>query len=323
MISIIIFFETAFSQADATRFLDTFFTPSDTFSKPRFYAVVGTEAVLYTSATIMLYQYWYKDYPLTNFHFFDDNGEWLQYDKFGHLYTAYFETNITTGFYKWAGMKPAKAYWAGALTGSILQLTIEVFDGFSEKWGFSLGDFAMNTLGAGISTGQNYLWDEQRMRIKFSSHFTDYSGYDTIVQNRVQSLFGSSSAEKVLKDYNGQTTWLSLNPSMFMKDDTPFPKWLMLSAGYSVEGLLGGYENKWCPDPNMKPEDCPPELLIDYSNIERNRQFYLSVDVDFSQIKTKSEFINALFGVVNIVKVPAPALEFSGKGTVTFKPLYF
>lgn len=284
---------------------------------------MATEVALYSSATVLLYQYWYKDYPLTEFHFFDDNGEWLQYDKLGHFYTAYFETNITTGFYHWAGVKPENAYWAGTLTGSVLQLTIEVFDGFSEKWGFSPGDFIANTLGAGLSAGQNYLWGEQRIRVKFSSHFADYSQYDTVVQNRAANLFGSSGPEKVLKDYNGQTTWLSVNPSMFMKEDTKFPKWLMISGGYSVEGLLGGYENKWCPDPNMKPEDCPPELLIDYSEIERYRQFYVSVDVDFSQIKTKSEFLNAIFGVVNIIKIPAPALEINGNGTVKFKPLYF
>lgn len=304
--------------------LDCFFTPADTFNSTRFYSVLATEAALYSSATVALYQFWYKDYPLTKFHFFNDDGEWLQYDKMGHFYTAYFETNITTGFYKWTGMKPQNTYWAGAVTGSILQLTIEVFDGFSEKWGFSLGDLAMNTLGASLSMGQNYLWNEQRFRIKFSSHFTDYSGYDSIVQNRASDLFGSSGPEKVVKDYNGQTTWLSINPSMFMKADTKFPKWLMISGGYSVEGLLGGYENKWCPDPTMKPEDCPPELLIDYSDeIERYRQFYLSVDVDFSQIKTRSEFLNAVFGVINIVKIPAPALEFNGNGNVKFKPLYF
>ncbi|MFN0275550.1 MAG: DUF2279 domain-containing protein [Chitinophagales bacterium] len=303
--------------------MNKLFTPAEEFNKKRFYPILATEAALYSSASILLYQYWYKDYPLTNFHFFNDNGEWLQYDKVGHIYTTYFETNITTGFYIWAGVKPQNAYWAGAVTSSVLQLTIEVFDGFSEKWGFSTGDFIANTMGAGLSAGQNYLWDEQRIRIKFSSHFTDYSQYDTTVQNRVANLFGTSGPEKVLKDYNGQTTWLSVNPSMFMREETKFPKWLMISGGYSVEGLLGGYENQWCPDPEIKPEDCPPELLIDYSNIERYRQFYLSVDIDLSQIKTSSELLNAVFGALNIVKIPAPAIEFNGNGEVKFKPLYF
>ncbi|MEZ5014049.1 MAG: DUF2279 domain-containing protein [Chitinophagales bacterium] len=303
--------------------LNQFLTPSDTFNSKRFTLILGSEVVIYTGATIALYNYWYKDYPLIRFHTFNDNGEWLQYDKMGHFYTAYLESNITKGFYQWTGVKDENAYWMGALSGSILQLTIEVFDGFSEKWGFSVGDFAANTLGAGLSAGQNYLWDEQRIRVKFSSHFTDYSSYDQAVQDRAANLFGTSGPEKVLKDYNGQTTWLSVNPSMFMREDTKFPKWLMISGGYSVQGLLGGYENKWCDDPLIKPEECDPADLTDYSSIDRYRQYYLSLDVDLSQIHTRSEAINAILNLLNIVKIPAPALEINAGHGLRFVPVYF
>jgi len=303
--------------------LYTFVTPAEEFNSKRLGLILGTETVLYTGASLALYQYWYKDYPLSDFHLFNDNGEWLQYDKVGHFYTTYFETNITTGFYKWTGMKDNKAYLAGAITSSVLQLTIEVFDGFSDKWGFSIGDFAANTLGATFSAGQNYLWDEQRIKVKFSSHYEDYSSYDEIVQNRAASLFGTTGPEKVLKDYNGQTTWLSVNPSMFMQDDSRFPKWLMISAGYSVAGLLGGYENKWCDDPLIRPEDCDPENLTDYSNIDRYRQYYLSLDLDLTQIETSSPYLKMLFEVLNIVKFPFPAIEFNQGHGVKLKPLYF
>lgn len=307
-----------FSQSKLTNFV----TPADTFNAKRLGLILGSETTLYTSATIALYQYWYKDYPLNHFHLFNDNGEWLQYDKMGHFYTAYFETNLTTEFYQWTGMSDNAAYWSAAATGSILQLTIEVFDGFSEKWGFSVGDFAANTFGATLCTAQNMLWDEQRIKVKFSSHFTDYSGYDQPVQDRAAQLFGTTGPEKVLKDYNGQTTWLSVNPSMFMSPETRFPKWLMISGGYSVDGLLGGYENKWCDDPEMKPEDCPPDQLTDYSQIPRERQFYLSLDVDLTQIPTNSPYLKMVFNVLNIVKFPAPALQLQN-GNLSFKPIYF
>ncbi|MBC8173644.1 MAG: DUF2279 domain-containing protein [Chitinophagales bacterium] len=312
-----------FSQTDSTNFLSTFLTPAESFDKKRFATVLATEAVLYTGATLALYNYWYKDYPHSKFHTFNDWGEWMQHDKVGHFYTAYFETNITTGLYNWTGMQKENAYWAGAVTGSILQLTIEVFDGFSEKWGFSIGDFAANTLGAGLSAGQNYMWDEQRIFLKFSAHFVDYSDYDAIVQKRTDDLFGTSGPEKILKDYNGSTYWLSVNPSQFMQDETRFPKWLMLSLGYGAEGMFGGYENKWCPDAGISPEFCEPSLLIDRIDIDRYRQYYLSIDVDFSQIKTNSEFLHALFGIINIVKIPAPALEINQDHGVKFKPFYF
>ena len=104
------------NSADSSFSLTEFVQPADSFNAKRLGLVLGTEATLYTGATIALYQYWYKDYPLTQFHLFNDNGEWLQYDKMGHFYTTYFETNITTGFYKWTGMEDNKAYLAGALT---------------------------------------------------------------------------------------------------------------------------------------------------------------------------------------------------------------
>ncbi|MBP9795300.1 MAG: hypothetical protein KBD42_04640, partial [Chitinophagales bacterium] len=72
-----------------------FLTPAETFNKTRFTAVLASEVALYSGATVALSNYWYKDYPHSKFHLFDDEGEWLQHDKFGHFYTAYFETNLT------------------------------------------------------------------------------------------------------------------------------------------------------------------------------------------------------------------------------------
>ncbi|MFI5172560.1 MAG: DUF2279 domain-containing protein [Chitinophagales bacterium] len=312
----------SYSQTDSTKFLRPFLTPAETFNKSRFVTIVSSEAALYTGATIALYNYWYKDYPHSGFHIFNDEGEWLQHDKFGHLYTAYFETNLTTGFYNWTGMKDENTYWAGAVSGSLLQLTIEIFDGFSDKWGFSLGDFAANTFGAGLSMTQNYLWDEQRIFIKYSAHFVDYSNYPDDVQQRAEALFGTTGPEKILKDYNGSTYWASVNPSQFMREDTWVPKWLMLSAGYGAEGMLGGFENIWCPDAGISPELCDPSMLIYHTEIERYRQYYLSLDVDLSKIETNSLLLHYVFNVLNLFKFPAPALEFNKNG-LKFHALYF
>ena len=41
---------------------------------------------------------------------------------------------------------------------------------------------------------------------------------------------GSTHLERALKDYNGQTYWLSLNiKSLFNLNDTYFPEWLSFS----------------------------------------------------------------------------------------------
>ena len=54
----------------------------------------------------------------------------------------------------------------------------------------------------------------------------------------------------------------------------------------------------------------------------RYRQFYFSLDIDFTKIKTKSKFLQSVFSVVNGFKLPFPTVEFEKHG-VRFKPLYF
>ncbi len=45
----------------------------------------------------------------------------------------------------------------------------------------------------------------------------------------------------LLKDYNGQSYWLSFNVFSFL-DIEKIPKWLYLSLGYGGEGMISGKE---------------------------------------------------------------------------------
>ena len=56
------------------------------------YAYAGT----YLASTIGFYQLWYKDYEQSSFHFFNDNPQWLQMDKFGHAYSTYTLTKLSS-----------------------------------------------------------------------------------------------------------------------------------------------------------------------------------------------------------------------------------
>jgi hypothetical protein len=40
-------------------------------------------------ALVGLNQLWYADYARSDFHFINDNAEWLQMDKAGHIYSSY------------------------------------------------------------------------------------------------------------------------------------------------------------------------------------------------------------------------------------------
>ena len=168
--------------------------------------------------------------------------------------------------------------------------------GFSSQWGFSWGDFGANTAGSLLAVGQALAWDEQRMVMKYSFQQSDYATY------RPQ-LLGKNVQENMLKDYNGQTYWLSVNLSSFMKKETKFPSWLNVAVGYGGEGMTGGDFN-------------PPYIDDDGNQIyfKRYRQVYISFDADLTRIKTKSKFLKTLFETIGFIKLPAPSIEFNKYG---------
>jgi len=65
-----------------------FFKPSDHYNPGRVNGVVFAEAALGTAVTIGLNYLWYKKFPRSPFHFFNDNNEWLNMDKMGHAQEA-------------------------------------------------------------------------------------------------------------------------------------------------------------------------------------------------------------------------------------------
>lgn len=270
--------------------------PSNPFNKKRLALVISSEAALYAGSLVGLNELWYKDYPRTSFHFFDDSREWEQMDKVGHATTAYYIGRIGIGFMNWTGVSRKKAIWYGGMLGSLYQTTIEVMDGYSSEWGFSVADLGANTAGSLLCIGQQLAWDDQRIVLKYSFMQSEFSEYRP-------NVLGSSLQENIIKDYNGQTYWLSVNPYSFMAKESKFPHWLNIAVGYGATGMTGGNFN-----PIYQNEQGQ------YLYFDRYRQFYLSMDVDLTRIKTKSKFLKTVFYAVGFIKIPAPALEFNKYG---------
>ena len=297
----------AFGQIKDHR-LNAFLTPSDTVSKPRFYGLVGTGGALYAGASFVLYNAWYKETKLTGFHFFNDWGEWEFMDKTGHIYNAYYQGCLMHSMLEWSGMSDNKAILGGIITGNLIQATIEVMDGFTEKWGFSATDIAANMLGSGIFAVQQYYWDEQRIMVKYSAFPIAYDDQPNVAGNggvmslrqRSQDLYGTSFPELMLKDYNAQTHWLSFSISSLTGWDV-VPEWLNLAVGYSGANIYGGFTNSWIKD-GITYE------LID-SKYQRYHQFLIAPDLNWAKIKTDSAFLRSVFKLLNLVKFPAPAIE--------------
>ena len=273
--------------------------------------ITATNIIGYSGAMVGLYSAWYKNYPQTNMHSFNDIGEWKQIDKIGHAYSAYAESKASMELWRWTGIDRKKRIWIGGMSGAFYQTVIEVLDGFSAEWGWSWADFGANIIGSGMLVAQELAWDEQRIQFKFSFHRKSYN--DPQLNARSNKLFGKSTAERFLKDYNGQTYWLSMNLRSFFPKSR-IPAWLNVSIGTGAEGLFGANENVG--------KDDNGNIIFNRPDIKRYRQWYLAPDIDLSKIKTNKKGLKLLFNMLNIVKFPMPALEFSN-GKFRFNAIAF
>lgn len=222
-------------------------------------------------------------------------------DKAGHAWTAYHTSRFTTNMWRWAGVEDKKAMLYGTGSSMLYMLSIEYLDGHSAEWGWSWADVGANFLGAALYAGQELGWQEQKIGIKFSSHYKNYGGID--LKERADKLYGSSFPERLLKDYNAQTYWLSANIKSFFPQ-TGLPDWLNVSVGYGADGMFGGFEN-------IAKSKVDGTITFDRRDIKRYRQWYLAPDVDLTKIKTASKLLKSVFSALNVLKFPAPALEFS------------
>jgi hypothetical protein len=290
-----------FSEATAQNKLDSFLKPSDSLNLQRRNSVLISETVLAASVLVGLNQIWYADYPRSSFHTINDNSEWLQMDKAGHVFSSYHLGNFGKSTLAWSGVSKKNQLIYGSTLGFAFLSVVEVMDGYSSNWGASLGDVGANAAGTALFISQELLWKEQRIVPKFSFHTTPYA-------SARPNVLGSSLSEQILKDYNGQTYWLSTNVHSFFKG-SKIPTWFNIAVGYGAEGMITG--NEELVNTVFLPES------------ERFRQFYFSFDADLTKIKTKSHLLKTVFEIFNTIKIPAPTFEISSRGDFKFHYFYF
>lgn len=286
---------------------------------------------------------WYHPYQTTAFHFFNDNSQWCQMDKCGHAFSTYSSArlvmeamnwagfkaspfnaslgHLSTGGLKWAGFSEKESIIIGQTFGLLYLSSVEILDGFSKEWGFSWGDEAANFVGGFTFSLQQYFWKEQRLQLKFSDHRTSFPPFRP-------NVLGSNFAEQIIKDYNGQTYWMSVNIASFLKKGTKFPNWINLAFGYGATNMISGKNNLIVyPDGTTSTDPIKNQTAIINKNGQvdyfyRYRKYYFSLDIDFTKIKTKSRALKSIFSVINGFKLPFPTMEFDRHGS-HFKPIYF
>lgn len=259
-----------------------------------FYKFLLVEGVVLTGAISYLKHEWYSDKKRVPFHFYNDFKGWNQIDKFGHFYASYLESNVGYSLMKKFNFSEKHSLIFGGSQGLILETPIEFFDAYYEGWGFSLSDMVANALGSSFFIVQQRFFGEQLIRPKLSFsrsiYARDANGY--LGKNNFLSQF--------VYDYNGYTYWFSFSPSKIF-NIKKIPEWINLSLGYGANGMIGEFRN-----------------ILTYNGVnipyhDRYRQYYLSLDIDFSKIKTKSKLFKKVFNVLSYIKIPLPTIEISNK----------
>ncbi|HCM75517.1 MAG TPA: DUF2279 domain-containing protein [Cytophagales bacterium] len=262
----------------------------DSVNKKKLNRLVIASSVGYTASMVVLSKAWYSEFDRQPFSFFDDSKEWFQVDKIGHFYSAFHLSNMSANALIHTGLSKRKSQKIGALSSFLMVSSIEIFDGYSAGYGASASDLVANAVGSSVFLGQQLLWNETRIYPKFSFHTTHLA-------NQRPTILGSNFSEKVLKDYNGQTYWMSIDVDRF----TRFPKWLNLAIGYGAHDFI--FASK---EANISNGYSP------------YRQYYLSIDFDLTSVKTNSKPLKALLYLANMIKLPSPTLEFTRHGVKSY-----
>lgn len=276
------------------------FKKADSPRKKRTILTTVFNTSTFSSSFLALKSVWYADYEKTPLHSFDDSKNWMQMDKVGHLYSCYHFNEVVAKTYQWSGLNNKKSALIGGAYAWTYQFAIELLDGQSSGWGFSWSDLTANTLGSALYIGQEYGFEKQIFKLKFSYQDSEFAQY------RPNTL-GSNLQERILKDYNAQTYWLSFSPFAWSKNNKA-PKWINLALGYSVDGKLIGDKDIFISADGLK-------------SFQAKREFILSLDIDVKNLPIKKKWLKAVLTPFNVIKIPFPALVW--RGNVLYgKPFY-
>ena len=150
-----------------------------------------------------------------------------------------------------------------------------------------------------LAISQELYWNEQRIQLKYS-----YSPSKWASANPAQ--LGENNVQRLLKDYNGQSYWISLSPKSILKSIS-IPEWLCFSFGYSIDKRIYGNQNN---------------VVFQNQEYTSNKEILFSLDIDLSKIKCKNSFIKTILKQLNYLKIPFPTVSFSDN-KLDFYPLYF
>jgi hypothetical protein len=190
-------------------------------------------------------------------------------DKAGHVYSTSFFARFYRASFRWAGVPEHQAPLWGGIAAWTQMFYYEVLDGFGPQWGFSPGDLAANTVGAGLTTAQAYVPALNAFTVKASYWPSGWEG------------------KNFTDDYAGQTFWLTANPHLLAPEGAfkdALPEWLNVTVGYGARDL-----DEW-------------EFLT-------TSVVYVGLDIEPSILPFEGKAWDTVSGWLRYIHFPAPALR--------------
>lgn len=247
------------------------------FSALRFAGVASLTAGAFGVAYLFVFQKGWWDEQGSEFHFENDFDYALNLDKAGHFFAGVL---LGEGFYQgyhWAGMSEFQSYFLAGVSTSLTHVAIDVKDGFSPEWGFSIFDVMSGTLGGFYPMAKRYVPVFNYFDIKWS-YWKNSDAY-----------YRQSDTDIFTDDYVNETFWLSLKiHRMLPRAARPYwPGWLAIAGGWSID------EGVFVEGPG-----------------KGHHEFYIALDYDFEGIfQPKERWARDLVRFLNYFKLPAPTIQ--------------
>lgn len=244
-------------------------------SVPKLAGVASLTLIAYGAAFWLVFDKGWWDDQNSHFHFENDFDYALNLDKFGHFGAGVI---LAEGFYegyRWAGASEFQSYLFAGLSAFATHVAIDVKDGFSPEWGFSIFDVLSGTLGGFFPMAERYIPIFKYVDLKWSYWIN------------TKVYYRKSDTGIFTDDYVNQTFWASFKPYRVLPAAAQkyYPSWLAVAVGLSIDEKM--FTTKQHP----------------------RREVYLALDYDLEAFRPQSRLARQVIKFLNYFKLPAPAIQ--------------
>lgn len=256
-------------------------------SKLRLASVGALTTVSFAASYVLVFQKgWWSDGG-SDFHFENDYDYAMNLDKGGHFFAGVLLSEMFYEGYHWAGLTEFQSYfWAGVSAG-MTHVGIDVKDGFSPEYGYSVFDVMSGTIGGFWPMAERYVPAFKYFDYKWSYWINSQAYYD-------QSQTGVFT-----DDYVNQTHWLSFKVDRMLPRAAAdyWPDWLAVAVGLGID------DGVFVRDSLEFAEGRPASDGGRY-------EIYVGPDWDLEGLfKPKDRWARRTVTMFNYIKFPMPTLQ--------------